>query len=116
MLRVFSRLQNPHPLPVSRLDENEKYIQQNRFYYIRDPFRRALETKTRTETQINFYKFASVPTLAYSSETHVTAANYMHMQTIQINEMRYLGCLKAYTNLDHVETNTQICGETDVVF
>ena len=55
-------------------------------------------TKTRTDTQVKFYKVVARPTLLYGSETWVTTTR--DMTRLEAAEMRLLRSVKGYTRLD----------------
>jgi hypothetical protein len=56
--------------------------------------------KTRTDTQMKFYKVVARPTLLYGSETWVTTKG--DMTGLEAAEMRFLRSVKGYTRLDGV--------------
>jgi len=54
--------------------------------------------KTRTDTQIKFYKVVTRPSLLYGSETWVTTKR--DMTRLEAAEMRFLRSVTGYTRLD----------------
>ena len=56
--------------------------------------------KTRTDTQITFYKVVARPSLLYGSETWVTTKR--DMTRLEAAEMRFLRSVKGYTRLDKI--------------
>ena len=58
--------------------------------------------KTRTDTQIKFYKFVARPTLLYSSKTWVTTTR--DMTRLEAAEMRSLRSVRGYTRLDKIRS------------
>ena len=73
--------------------------------------------KTRTDTQMKFYKVVARPTLLYGSETWVTTTR--DMTRLEAAEMRFLRNVKGYTRLDKIKSDVirkelQISGIQDV--
>jgi hypothetical protein len=58
--------------------------------------------KTRTDTQMKFYKVVARPTLLYGGETWVTTER--DMTGLEAAEMRFLGSVKGYTRLDKIRS------------
>ena len=58
--------------------------------------------KTRTDTQIKFYKVVARPTLPYGSETWVTMKR--DMTRLEAAEMRFLRSVKGYSRLDKIRS------------
>jgi len=58
--------------------------------------------KTRTDTQMKFYKVVARPTLLYVSETWVTTKR--DMTRLEAAELRFLRCVKGYTRLDKIRS------------
>ena len=58
--------------------------------------------KTRTDTQIKFYKVIARPSLLYGSETWVTTKR--DMTRLEAAEMRFLRSVKGYTRLDKIRS------------
>jgi len=58
--------------------------------------------KTRTDTQMKFYKVVARPTLIYGSETLVTTTR--DMTHLEAAEMRFLRSVKGYTRLDKIRS------------
>ena len=56
--------------------------------------------KTRTDTQMIFYKVVARPTLLYGSETWVTTTR--DMTRLEAAEMCFLRSVKGYTRLDKI--------------
>ena len=56
--------------------------------------------KTRTDTQMKFYKVVARPSLLYGSETWVTTTR--DMTRLEAAEMRFLRSVKGYTRLDKI--------------
>ena len=56
--------------------------------------------KTRTDTQMKFYKVVARPTLLYGSETWVTTKR--DVTRLEASEMRFLWSIKGYTRLDKI--------------
>jgi hypothetical protein len=71
----------------------------NRFQGIFGTIRKHLK-KTRTETQIKFYKVVARPSLLYGSETWVTTKR--DMNRLEAAEMRFLRSVTGYTRLDKI--------------
>ena len=59
--------------------------------------------KTRTDTQMKFYKVVARPTLLYGSETWVTTTR--DMTRLEAAEMRFLRNVKGYTRLDKIRSD-----------
>jgi hypothetical protein len=73
--------------------------------------------KTRTDTQMKFYKVVAKPTLLYGSETWVTTE--LDMAGLEAAEMCLLRSVKGYTRLDKtrsevVRKELKISGIQDV--
>jgi len=73
--------------------------------------------KTRTDSQMKFYKVVARPTLLYGSETWVTTKR--DMTRLEAAEMRFLRSVKGYTRLDKIRTEVirkerEISGIPDV--
>ena len=73
--------------------------------------------KTRTDTQMKFYKVVARPTLRYGSETWVTTTR--DMIRLEAAKMRFLRSVKGYTRLDKIKSEVirkqlQISGIQDV--
>ena len=88
----------------------------NRFQGICGTIRKHLK-KTRTETQMKFYKVVARPTLLYGSETWVTTTR--DMTRLEAAEMRFLRSVKGYTRLDKIRSEVirkelEISGIQDV--
>ena len=93
-------------------------IKINRFQSIRGTIRKHLK-KTRTDTQMKFYKVVARPTLLYGSETWVTTKR--DMARLEAAEMRFLRSVKGYTRLDKIRSEVirkelKIFGIQDVKF
>ena len=58
--------------------------------------------KTRTDTQMGFYKVVARPTLLYGSETCVTTMR--DLTRLEAAEMRFLRSVKRYTRLDKIRS------------
>ena len=58
--------------------------------------------KTRTDSQMQFYKDAARPTLLYDSETWVTTKR--DMARLEAAEMRFLRSVKGFTRLDKIRS------------
>jgi len=71
----------------------------NRFKGICGSIRKHLK-KTRTDSQIKFYKVLARPSLLYGSETWVTKKR--DMTRLEAAEMRSLRSVKGYTRLDKI--------------
>jgi hypothetical protein len=71
----------------------------NRFQGICGTIRKHLK-KTRTDTQIKFYKVVARPSLLYGSETWLTTKQ--DMTRLEGAEMRFLRSVKGYTRLDKI--------------
>ena len=72
-----------------------------RFQRICGTIRKHLK-KTRTESQMKFYKVVARSTLLYGSETCVTAKR--DMTGLEAAEMRFLRSVKGYTRLDKIRS------------
>ena len=73
--------------------------------------------KSRTDTQMKFYKVVARPTLLYGSETWVTTTR--DMTGLEAAEMRFLRSVKGYTRLDKIRSEVirkelEISGIQDV--
>ena len=73
--------------------------------------------KTRTDTQIKFYKVVARPTLLYGSKTWVTKTR--DMTRLEAAEMRFLRSVKGCTRLDKIRSEVirkelEISGIQDV--
>ena len=73
--------------------------------------------KTRTDTQMKFYKVVARPTLLYGSETWVTTKR--DVTRLEAAEMRFLWSIKGYTRLDKTRSEVirkelEISGIQDV--
>jgi hypothetical protein len=73
----------------------------NRFQRICGIIRKHLK-KTRTDTQMKFYKVLARPTILYGSETWVTTTR--DMTRLEAAEMRLLSSVKGYTRLDKIRS------------
>jgi len=73
----------------------------NRFQTIYGTFRKHLK-KTRTETQMKFYKVVARPSLLYGSETWVTTKR--DLTRLEATEMRFLRSVTGYTRLDKIRS------------
>ena len=73
----------------------------NRFQVICGTIRKHLN-KTRTDTQIKFYKVVARPSLLYGSETWVTTKR--DMTSLEPAEMRFLRSVTGYTRLDKIRS------------
>ena len=58
--------------------------------------------KTRTDTQMKFYKVVARPTLLYGGKTWVTTKR--DMSCLEAAEMRFLRSVKGYTRLDKIRS------------
>jgi len=88
----------------------------NRFRGICGTIRKHLE-KTRTDTQIKFYKVVARPSLLYDSELWVTTKR--DMTHLEATEMCFLRSVKGYTRLDTIRSKVirkelEISGIQDV--
>jgi len=88
----------------------------NRFQGICGTIRKNLK-KTRTDTQIKFYKVVARPSLLYGSETWVTTKR--DVTRLEAAEMRFLRSVKGYTRLDKIRSEVirkelEISGIQDV--
>ena len=91
-------------------------IKINRFQRICGTIRKHLK-KTRTDTQMKFYKVVARPTLLYGSETWVTTTR--DMTRLEAAEMRFVRSVKGYTRLDKIRSEVirkelEISGMQDV--
>jgi len=73
--------------------------------------------KTRTDTQMKFYKVVARPTLLYGSKTWV--ATKRDMTRLEAAEMRFVRSVKGYTRLDKIRSEVirkelEISGIQDV--
>jgi nitrate reductase alpha subunit len=84
---------------VTSSDYDKKKM--DRFQRICSSFRKHLK-KTRTDTQMKFYKVVARPTLLYGSETWVTAKR--DMTRLEAAEMRFIRSVKGYTGLDKMRS------------
>jgi len=73
----------------------------NRFKGICGTIRKHLK-KTRTDTQMKFYKAVARPSLLYGSETLVTTKR--DMTRLEAAEMRFLRSVTGYTRLDKIRS------------
>ena len=73
----------------------------NRFQGICGTIRKHLK-KTRTDTQIKFYKVVARPLLLYGSETLVTTKR--DMTRLEAAEMRFLRSVTGYIRLDKIRS------------
>ena len=73
----------------------------NRFQGICGTVRKHLR-KTRTDTQIKFFKIVARPSLLYGSETWVTTKR--DMTGLEAAEMRFLRSVTGYTRLDKIRS------------
>ena len=73
----------------------------NRFQGICGTIKKHLK-KTRTDTQIKFYKAVARPSLLYGSETWVTTKR--DMTRLAASEMRFLRSVTGYTRLDKIRS------------
>jgi hypothetical protein len=73
----------------------------NRFQRICDTIRKHLK-KTRTDTQMKFYKVIARPTLLYGSRTRVTTKR--DITRLEVAEMCFLRSVKGYTKLDKIRS------------
>jgi len=73
----------------------------NRFQGICGTIRKHLK-KTRTDTQMKFYKVVARPSLLYGSETLVTTKT--DMTRLEAAEMRFLRSVAEYTRLDKIRS------------
>jgi len=88
----------------------------NRFQGICGTIRKHLK-KTRTDTQIKFYKVIARPSLLHGSETWVTTKR--DMTDLEAAEMRFLRSFTGYTRLDKMRSEVirkelEISGIQDV--
>jgi phage-related baseplate assembly protein len=88
----------------------------NRFQGICGTSRKHLK-KTRTDTQMKFYKVAARPSLLYGSETWVTMKR--DMTRLEAAEMRFVRSAAGYTRLDKIRSEAirkelEISGIQDV--
>jgi len=82
-------------LSLDREPDFDKEVK--RFQGICDTIRKHLK-KTRTDTQLKFYKVVARPSLLYGSETWVTTKR--DITRLGAAEMRFLRSVKGYTRLD----------------
>ena len=73
----------------------------NRFQAICGTIRKHLK-KTRTDTQMKFYKVVARPSLLYGSETWTTTKR--NMTCLEAAEMRFLRSVTGYTRLDKIRS------------
>ena len=73
----------------------------NRFQGICGTIRKHLK-KTRTDTQMKFYKVVARPSLLYDSETWVTTKK--DMAHLEAAEMRFLRSVTGYKRLDKIRS------------
>jgi hypothetical protein len=73
----------------------------NKFQSICGTIRKHLK-KTRTDTQMKFYKVVVRPTLLYGSETWVTTKR--DMARLEAAEMRFLRSVKGHISLDKIRS------------
>jgi len=90
----------------------------NRFQRICGTIRKLLK-KTRTDTQMKFYKVVARPTLLYGSETWATMKR--DTPRLEAAEMRFLRSVKGYKRLDKIRSEVmrkelEISGIQDVKF
>jgi hypothetical protein len=95
-------------------DYNKKKV--NRFQEICGTIRKHLK-KTRTDTQMKFYKVVARPSLLYGSQTWVTTKR--DMTGLEAAEMRFLRSVAEYTRLDKIRSEAirkelEISGIQDV--
>jgi len=88
----------------------------NRFKRICGTIRKHLK-KTRTDTQMKYYKVVARPSLLYGSETWVTTTR--DMTRLEAAEKRCLRSVKGYTRLDKIRSEVirkepEISGIQDV--
>ena len=88
----------------------------NRLQEICSTIRKHLN-KTRTETQMKFYKVVARPSLLYGSETWVTTQR--DMTDVEAAETRFLRSVTGYTRLDKIRNEVirkelEISGIQDV--
>jgi len=88
----------------------------NRFQGICGTIRKHLQ-KTRTDTQMKFYKVVARQSLLYGSETWVTTKR--GMTRLEAAEMRFLRSVTGYTRLDRIRSKVirkelEISGIQDV--
>jgi len=88
----------------------------NRFQGICSTIRKHLK-KTRTDTQMIFYKVVARPSLMYGSETQVTTKK--DMTGLEAVEMSFLRSVTGYTRLDKIRSEVirkelEISGIQDV--
>jgi hypothetical protein len=74
----------------------------SRFQGTCDTVRKRLK-KTRTDTQLQFYKAVDRPSLLYGSETWVTTQR--DMTRLEAAEMRFLRSVTGYTRLDKIRSD-----------
>ena len=99
------------------LDAEPDYDKEvNRFQGIRGTIRKHLQ-KTRTHTQMKFYKAVARPSLLYGSETWVNTKR--DTTGLEAAEMRFLRSVPGYTRLDKIRSEVigkelEISGIQDV--
>jgi len=76
-------------------------LKKNRFKIIRGTIRKRLK-KTRTDTQMKFYKVVARTPLMYASVTWVTTER--DMTRLEAAEIRFLRSVKGYTRLDKIRS------------
>ena len=76
-------------------------LTKNRFQGICGTIRKQLK-RTRTETQMKFYKVVARPSLLYGSKTLVTTQR--DMTRLEAAEMRFLRSVTGYTRLDKIRS------------
>jgi len=76
-------------------------IKINRYQIICGSIRKYLK-KTRTDTQMKFYKVVAGPSLLYGSETWVTTKR--DMTRLEAEEMSFLRSVTGYTKLDKIRS------------
>ena len=76
----------------------------NRFQGICGTIKKHLK-KTRTDTQIKFYKAVARPSLLYGSETWVTTKR--DTTGLEAAEMRFLRSVTGYTRLDKIRSEVK---------
>ena len=72
-----------------------------KFQIISSPIRKHLK-KTRTDTQMKFYKVIARPTIHNGRETWVTTTR--DMTRLEAEEMRFLRSVKGYTRLNKIRS------------
>jgi nitrate reductase alpha subunit len=58
--------------------------------------------KTRTDTQMKYYKVVAIPSLLYGSETWVSTKRAM--TRLEAAEMSFVRCVTGYTGLDNIRS------------